>query len=244
MWSFDWASGFRRFKALNWIGVALLSAACSDGGGANGAYGTLALEVEAPRSIRTTSATYLLANHRGEVMRLGSLTPDLEPLEFSVPQGADYLLSVNAFGRKRNGSFDLECEAAKRFDVFAHERNRVVLKLACQQLWTDETAPDASVPKHCGIQTFVVGPLRQLVGSRIHASVTTVPVDARVRWRVKNSDVGYFTHRESAPVRETDFVCAAEGTSALTLSVTSAECHDEASVEISCVSGLGSDGGD
>lgn len=235
MWSIDLATEFNRLGALQGIGVALLAAACS-GGGEGSVHGTIKLKVEAPRAIETTSATYLVANHRGDVMRVGSLTADLESIEFSLPRDADYLVSVNAFGRKRNRAFDMECEAAKRFDVFPHETNRVRLKLNCEPLWPEWTAPDASAPNHCGIETFVVGPLRQSVGSRVHASVTTVPADATVAWSVENSDVGRFTHRANAPVRETKFLCTGEGTTALTLSVTSAECHDEASVRVHCTS--------
>ncbi len=227
------------------VHLALLTCACSSSPSGPHNDGTVLVNVTAPKSVKTAGATYMVANNQGESVRFGTLTSELDPVELVLPRGPDYVLAVNALGRKRDTALSLECEGFRKFDVFRQEQTLINLTLDCGELWPEEPAPEEPpVLTACGIEALVVGPLRQLVGAEIEASVTAVPEESRFTWLTSDSEVGHFTHPESDNVSRTAFMCEAPGETTLTLVVASHACSDEASVQVTCVTGGDSDAGD
>lgn len=210
--------------------------ACSAQNGGPQNYGTVIVNVSVPNGVKTSGGTYLVASSHGEPVRFGTLTADLAPIQLVLPQDADYVLSVNTLGRKRNKPIDMECEGFRKFDVFRGETHDLPLPLACNPLWPPAPDPEPATPAvECGIDALVVGPLRQLIGAEINASVSATPTESDFEWMTSDSDVGHYTHPDSDNVSQTGFVCDEAGEATLTLVVSSEGCSDEASVQVTCV---------
>lgn len=220
----------RRLAAL-----ALSTCACSGAPESPQVYGTVIVDVVVPEAVVMTGGTYLVSNDRGEPVRFGTLGASSKTIRLVLPQDPDYLLSVNTVGRKRREGVSLECEGFRKFDVIRLRETQLTLRLDCGEMWPappPEPRPPAAV---CGIEALVVGPLRQLVGSSISASVSAATDESRFRWFTSNSDVGHFGHPESDSVSQTEFSCDAAGEATLTLVVSSEGCSDEASVQVYCL---------
>jgi hypothetical protein len=216
--------------------LAQLTSACSAHPGSPQIYGTVTVNVSVPASIKTAGGTYLVSNDAGEPVRFGTLTSALVPIQLTLPQGPDYVLSVNTLGRKRRSPISLECEGFRKFDVIRLRHTEINLMLDCGDLWPEEPPPEPPpMTPACGIEALVVGPLRQMVGATVHANVTATAVESRFTWLTSDSDVGHFTHPTSDSVSQTGFSCDAVGNVTLTLVVASEGCSDEASVQVSCL---------
>jgi hypothetical protein len=236
----DLRSAFRRTL----IPVGLVSCACSGLPDNSQVYGNVLVNVTVPAAIRTTGGTYLVANDQGESVRFGTLTSDLAPFQLLLPQGPDYVLSVNTFGRKPRSAISLECEGFRKFDVIRMRHAEINLPLDCGELWPEEPTPEPPpMATVCGIEALVVGPLQQLVGARIHANVTATPTESRFTWDTSDPGVGHYTHPESDSVSQTEFECDTAGEVTLTLVVSSDGCADEASLQVSCIAWSESDAG-
>jgi hypothetical protein len=216
--------------------LTLYVCACSAQNGGPQNYGTVIVNVSVPSGIKTSGGTYLVASSHGEPVRFGTLTADLAPIQLVLPQAADYVLSVNTLGHKSNKPVDMECEGFRKFDVFRKETHELPLPLVCSPLWPPAPEPEPPVPPvECGIDALVVGPLRQLVGAEVNASVSATPAESDFEWMASDSDIGHYTHPDSDNVSQTSFVCDEAGQATLTLVVSSEGCSDEASVQITCV---------
>lgn len=226
-----------RRKLRHWLApLALCASACSAQPGGSQNYGTVLVTVSVPTGIKTAGGTYLVASNHGEAVRFGTLTADLEPLQLVLPQGADYVLSVNTLGRKPRQPIDVECEGFRRFDVFRQQTQELSLPLLCSPLWPPAPRPEPPpTAAECGIDALVVGPLRQLVGAEINATVSATPTESQFEWSSSSSDIGHYTHPDSDNVSQTGFVCDEAGKTTLTLVVSSESCSDEASVDVTCV---------
>jgi hypothetical protein len=224
--------------------VAQLVFACSADPDSPQVYGTVTVNLTVPASVKTAGGTYLVANDEGEPIRFGTLTSALVPLQLTLPQGPDYVLSVNALGRQRRSSISLECEGFRKFDVIRMRQTEINLALDCGDLWPEEPPPEPPpMTPTCGIEALVVGPLQQRVGATVHANVSATAVESRFTWLTSDSDVGHFTHPDSDSVSQTGFSCDAVGSVTLTLVVSSEGCSDEASVQVSCQAWSESDAG-
>ncbi len=231
------------FRSL--VHLALLTCACSSSSSGTQNDGTVLLNVTTPKSVKTVGATYMVANNQGEPVRFGTLTSELDPVELVLPRGLDYVLAVNALGRKRDTALSLECEGFRKFDVFRQEQALINLTLDCGELWPEEPAPEAPpASSACGIDAFVVGPLRQLVGAEIEVNVTAVPAETRFTWLTSEPALGQFTHPESDNVSRTSFLCEGPGETTLTLVAASDACSDEANMQVTCVMSGDLDAGD
>jgi hypothetical protein len=238
MWTAVWPHVPSNMRLVARRGLALMAlsaCACSAAPESLRIYGTVIVDVVVPEPIVMTGGTYLVSNDRGEPVRFGSLSPSSTTLHLLLPQDPDYVLSVNTLGRQQGKGVSLECGGFRKFDVIRLRETQLTLRLDCGELWpAPPTQPHPADPT-CGIEALVVGPLRQLVGSSIAASVSAASDESRFRWFTSDSDVGHFGHPESDSVSHTEFNCDSAGEATLTVVISSGRCSDEASVRVSCV---------
>ncbi len=197
-----------------------------------------------------STVAYTVTNAAGATVKSGTFEVPLDDSSFMVqlllPVGTDYTLSISGSGTYEGET--IPCAGSAEFDVVAGTNPPVDLTVTCTATEVeDDTAPGtgevkaninfvldtAVVPgEECGFTHGVVGPLMQLVGSKIDLKSTYVPATATTSWASSNP-VGSFAN---ASDDDTTFTCTSAGTTVLSTSLSTAGgCTDTFSVAVECV---------